>query len=56
LAYNATRAGQLVSRYGPVIGLAWIGFDKYMLIDHSPLMSWVYHIFSVNAVRRGLGQ
>jgi uncharacterized membrane protein YkgB len=61
LAYSATRAGQLVSRYGLVVVLAWIGFGKYVkmesrvLIDHSPLMSWVYHVFSVTTVARGLG-
>ena len=41
--------------------LAWIGFGKYIkmesrvLIEHSPLMSWVYDVFSVNTVARGLG-
>jgi len=61
LAYNITRAGQLVSRYGLVIVLAWIGFGKYVkmesrvLIEHSPLMSWIYDIFSVTTVARGLG-
>ena len=61
LAYNATRAGQLVFRYGLVVVLAWIGFGKYVkmesrvLIDHSPLMSWVYDVFSVTTVARGLG-
>lgn len=41
--------------------LAWIGFGKYVkmesrvLIDHSPLMSWVYDVFSVTTVARGLG-
>ncbi|BBZ42479.1 DUF417 family protein [Mycobacterium conspicuum] len=61
LAYNVTRAGQLVSRYGLVVVLAWIGFGKYVkmesrvLIEHSPLMSWIYHVFSVTTVARGLG-
>jgi uncharacterized membrane protein YkgB len=41
--------------------LAWIGFGKYVkmearvLIEHSPLMSWVYDVFSANTVARGLG-
>ena len=26
-----------------------------MLIEHSPLMSWVYDVFSANTVARGLG-
>lgn len=40
-----TSTGQLVSRYGLVVVLAWIGFGKYaklearVLIEHSPLMS-----------------
>src|SRR6478672_6735119 len=55
------RAGELVSRYGLVVVLAWIGFGKYVkmearvLIEHSPLMSWVYDFLSVNAVARSLG-
>jgi uncharacterized membrane protein YkgB len=53
--------GQAVSRYGLVLTLAWIGFGKYIkmearvLIEHSPLMSWVYDVFSANTVARGLG-
>jgi uncharacterized membrane protein YkgB len=53
--------GQVITRYGLVLTLAWIGFGKYIkmesrvLIEHSPLMSWVYHVFSVNTVARGLG-
>ena len=60
-AASLTRAGQLVSRYGLVVVLAWIGFGKYVkmesrvLIEHSPLMSWIYDVFSVTTVARGLG-
>lgn len=60
VALPLTRCGQLISRYGLVIVLAWIGFGKYVkmesrvLIDHSPLMSWVYHVFSVTAFAHGL--
>ncbi len=56
-----TRCGQLVSRYGLVVVLAWIGFGKYVkmearaLIEHSPLVSWIYDVFSVTTVARGLG-
>jgi uncharacterized membrane protein YkgB len=56
-----TQVGQLVSRYGLVIVLAWIGFGKYVkmearvLIEHSPLMSWIYDFLSVNAVAWSLG-
>jgi uncharacterized membrane protein YkgB len=53
--------GQAICRYGLALTLAWIGFGKYIkmearvLIEHSPLMSWVYDVFSVNTVARGLG-
>ena len=53
--------GQTMSRYGLVIALAWIGFGKYVkmesrvLIEHSPLMSWILHVFSSTTVGRGLG-
>jgi len=56
-----TTAGQIVSRYGLVIVLAWIGFGKFakmearVLIEHSPLMSWIYHFLSVGAVAKALG-
>jgi uncharacterized membrane protein YkgB len=55
------RVGQNVARYGLVVVLAWIGFGKYVkmesrvLIEHSPLMSWIYDYLSVTAVARGLG-
>ena len=55
------QVGQLVSRYGLVIVLAWIGFGKYVkmearvLIEHSPLMSWIYDYLSVATVARTLG-
>lgn len=53
--------GHLISRYGLVVVLAWIGFGKYVkmesrvLIEHNPLMSWVYDVFRVTTVARGLG-
>jgi uncharacterized membrane protein YkgB len=55
------RAGQLISRYGLVVVLAWIGFGKYVkmesrtLIEHSPLMSWIYDVAGTAVVARGLG-
>ena len=61
VARSLTRLGQVISRYGLVVVLAWIGFGKYVkmesrvLIDHSPLMSWIYDVFSVTTVARGLG-
>ncbi|OBB78218.1 hypothetical protein A5760_22300 [Mycobacterium colombiense] len=60
-APTLTRWGQLVSRYGLVLVLVWIGFGKYVkmearvLIQHSPLMSWVYDVFSVTFVAYALG-
>ncbi|HEY3996477.1 MAG TPA: DUF417 family protein [Mycobacterium sp.] len=60
-ALSLTRLGQLISRYGLVVVLAWIGYGKYVkmesrvLIEHSPLMSWVYDVFSVTTVARALG-
>lgn len=56
-----TQWGRLVSRYGLVVVLAWIGVGKYVkmearvLIQHSPLMSWVYDVFSFTFVARALG-
>lgn len=53
--------GRLVSRYGLVIVLAWIGAGKYVkmesrvLIQHSPLMSWIYDFLSLKAVANSLG-
>lgn len=58
---SLTRLGHLVGRYGLVVVLAWIGFGKYVkmesrvLIQHSPLMSWIYDVLSVTAVARLLG-
>jgi uncharacterized membrane protein YkgB len=60
-APTLTRWGHLVSRYGLVLVLAWIGVGKYVkmearvLIAHSPLMSWVYDVFSATFVARALG-
>ena len=56
-----TSAGEHISRYGLVIVLAWIGFGKYVkmearvLIEHSPLMSWIYHFLGVGTVAATLG-
>ncbi|MFI7613599.1 DUF417 family protein [Nonomuraea terrae] len=54
-------AGRLVSRYGLVVVLAWIGAGKYVkmdsrtLIEHSPLLSWLYDLFSYAMVANALG-
>ncbi|OBB22136.1 hypothetical protein A5792_06375 [Mycolicibacterium peregrinum] len=61
LPNRITAIGQAVSRYGLVIVLAWIGAGKYVkfearvLIEHSPLMSWIYHFLSAGAVAMILG-
>jgi uncharacterized membrane protein YkgB len=60
-AQSLTQLGGLISRYGLAVVLAWIGFGKYVkmesrvLIEHSPLMSWIYGVASVTTVARGLG-
>ncbi|GFG98476.1 DUF417 family protein [Mycobacterium timonense] len=59
--HTLSRWGRLLSRYGLAVVLAWIGVGKYVkmesrvLIQHSPLMSWVYDLFSVTFVARALG-
>jgi hypothetical protein len=61
VASQLKHAGETMSRYGRVIVLSWIGFGKYVkmearvLSEHSPLMSWVLHVFSFSTVARGLG-
>ena len=56
-----TNVGRMVSRYGLVVVLVWIGFGKFVkmearvLIENSPLMSWILHVFSLTTVARGLG-
>ncbi len=63
-AHAATVAGQFVIRYGLVVVLAWIGALKYFtyeaaaiqpLIAHSPLLSWLYGIFTVRTLGYALG-
>ncbi|MGD1255929.1 DUF417 family protein [Mycobacterium seoulense] len=61
MGQRLTGWGQFIGRYGLVVVLAWIGFGKYVkmesrvLIEHSPLMSWIYDAFSAATVARGLG-
>lgn len=59
-----TAVGALAARYGLVIVIAWIGALKFTdyeakgiepLVANSPLMSWVYGIFSVTAFSAILG-
>ncbi len=62
--HPAAIAGRLLVRYGLVVVIAWIGALKYTsyeatgiqpLIAHSPLLSWLYNIFSVRALAAVLG-
>lgn len=61
IADKFTGLGQLVARYGLVLVLAWIGFGKYVkmesrvLIENSPLLSWIYDFASATTVARMLG-
>jgi reactive chlorine resistance protein C len=57
-------AGRLLVRYGLVAVIAWIGALKYTtyeataiqpLIAHSPLLNWLYTIFSVRTFAAVLG-
>ncbi len=54
----------MVLRYGLVLVIAWIGAMKFTeyeakgiqpLIEHSPLMSWLYSLLSVTATAKLLG-
>lgn len=58
------RAGVALARYGLAIVIASIGMLKFTefeangivpLVSHSPLMSWVYDVFSVTAFSSLLG-
>ncbi len=58
------RLGIYVTRYGLVIVLLWIGGMKFTayeaegikpLVENSPLMSWLYSIFSVRGFSNLLG-
>ena len=57
-------AAAYLLRYGLVLVIAWVGFMKFTayeaagiqpLVSHSPLMSWVYAIFSERAFSALLG-
>lgn len=64
LVARVTPAGDLAVRYSLVLVVAWIGALKFTsyeanaiqpLVASSPLMSWVYEIFSVTAFSALLG-
>ncbi len=56
--------GVFITRYGLVAVFGWIGAMKFTayeaagiqpLVANSPLMSWLYNIFSIQAFSNGLG-
>lgn len=56
--------GAILARYGLVVVLAWFGVLKFMayeaqgiqpLVSESPLMSWLYDVFSVTTFSALLG-
>jgi uncharacterized membrane protein YkgB len=57
-------AGRYLVRYALVVVIAWIGALKFamyeavhvqLFIAHSPIFSWLYHIFSVRTFSAVLG-
>ena len=59
-----TRVGGALARYGLVVVIGWIGLLKFTayeaqgiepLVDNSPLLSWVYGLFSVTTFSTLLG-
>lgn len=64
LARSVEFLGTLVLRYGLVLILAWIGLMKFTayeaqgiqpLVSHSPILSWMYDVFSVRQFSAWLG-
>jgi uncharacterized membrane protein YkgB len=63
-ARRLATVGALISRYSLVLILLWIGIQKFTaaeaegiksLIMHSPFMSWMYSLFSVQTVSNVIG-
>jgi uncharacterized membrane protein YkgB len=64
MAESLQNLGLHLTRYGLVVVFAWIGAMKFTayeaqaiqpLVANSPLMSWLYNIFSVQTFSNGLG-
>lgn len=64
LEVSASRIGAFIARYGLVVVIGWIGLLKFAsyeaqgiqpLVANSPLMSWIYNIFSVTTFSTLLG-
>lgn len=63
-AHVTGSVGRVLLRFGLVIPLLWIGIQKFtiqeaqaisLFIAHQPLMSWLYHVFSLQVVSSMLG-
>jgi len=63
-ALSVQKVGELVIRYGLVLVLSWIGGMKFTayeaagikaLVETSPLMSWMYKVFSLQATSNIIG-
>lgn len=63
-ALSVQKLGELVIRYGLVLVLGWIGAMKFTayeaagiktLVETSPLMSWMYKVFSLQATSNIIG-
>ena len=63
-AFRIEALGSQVLRYGLVLVVGWIGMMKFTayeangiqpLVAHSPLLGWMYHIWSVRQFSDGLG-
>lgn len=61
---SAEKLGHFLIRYGLVLVLGWIGAMKFTayeaegikaLVETSPLMSWMYRVFSVQATSNVIG-
>ena len=63
-AMSVQKLGELVIRYGLVLVLVWIGAMKFTayeaegiktLVETSPLMSWMYKVFSLQTTSNIIG-
>lgn len=64
IASTITVLGHRILRYGLALVIAWIGLMKFTgyeaqgiepLVAHSPLLGWMYHIWTVRQFSDGLG-
>lgn len=64
IAASITALGHRVLRYGLALVIGWIGMMKFTryeaqgiepLVAHSPLLAWMYHIWTIRQLAAGLG-